>query len=257
MSVPHLQSASASHGGQAQGPALGNVPRRIPFLSLPWLAAAALGAAGVYTLLGGPSSFRITSANQATVFIALFVLYAAFSFAPVWAWLTGPRSFVLGLTGFALGAREVGYRDIAWLRHHYTRGFTAIGLSDGACIRLYWPVWPEHESWIATLSLQTLDRLLAGAWQKLERGEDVDFGKKLRLNLHTVTIKGQPLPVRDILFVGSRCENIADTEYRKLRIGTQQKTLEIEMSGVMNPHVVFGLLDKLVAGGGNGTPAGR
>jgi len=241
----------------------GLVPRRVPWTPLAWivagiLAVSALGWELATWKLSNVSDGRSDSVDLfgPTLLVLIFILpNALFNIATAWAWLAGPRSFMFGPTGFRFGEREINYQDIVYLRHDYSDHSTDVGLQDGDRIRLRWVIWAND--WIATLSDLTLKRLQADALRRLKRGEDLIFGKKLRLNLHAVAVKDRSIPIRDIAFMDSLSGNNMGADYRTLRVGTLGKTTEIDMGSVQNPHVFFGLLHELIDRGEDRIPLGK
>ena len=249
-------SQNFSFEPEAESPSIHEVrvARRAPLFPLAWIAVGILAPFGIYALWRFHAIHLLTLAEVSVLPLFLYALYVGISAATVWAWLTGPRIFVLGSMGFRLGEREVGYRSMAYLRHDYSWRFTDVGLYGGDRIRLRWAIWPAHSGWIDALVDQTWDRLQAEAVQKLKRGEDLIFGKELRLNQQAVTARSRSIPIREIAFVDSLSGTDSGVDYRVLRIGAAGKTTEIDMSGIENPHVLFGLLHQLIEQGESRIP---
>ncbi|MCL2714432.1 MAG: hypothetical protein FWD68_07610 [Alphaproteobacteria bacterium] len=225
------------------------VPRCVPWAPLTWIAAGMLVPFGIYGLIRFHAISLLTLVQILVLPSLLYVLYIIINVATVWAWLVGARIFMLSPMGFRLGARDISYQIIAYLRHDYGKHFTDVGLDDGGRIRLRWSIWAAHESWIAALSDQTLSRLQADASHRLKQGEDLIFGKELRLSQCTVTAKGRSIPICNIVFVDSLSGTNMGADYCTLRIGSNQKTTEIDMGGVLNPHVFLELLRGLIERG--------
>ena len=249
-----LSTPTAEPGGP-NGPAEAmEIRSRPPWAALAWLAGGGLvvlGAGVLFALyrLAVRDALDSLPVDKRLIALASFLpLLAILQLPTIWAWMTGPGALVLGPATFSLDARTVPYEHVACLRHDHGRHLTDIVLRAGRPIRLHWSIWPCHEQWIALLSDRTAGQLLSDARQKLRRGEELEFGRALRLNLQVLTIKGRPMPVRDIAFVHS-LTGAAGSDCRHIRIGTLEKTAELNMSKVTNPHVFFALMQELVGVG--------
>lgn len=248
-----LSTSTAGHGrASAPGDAV-KIHSRPPWAALAWSAGGGLTVLGAGALLALHWStfwdaLDSLPVDKRLVALASFLpVLALLQLPTLLAWMTGPGSFVLGQAAFSLDTRTFPYGQVAGLRHDYGRRLTDVTMREGRRIRLHWSIWPCHEQWIALLSNRTAERLLADARQKLSRGEELEFGRELRLSLQTLTIKRRPTTVRDIAFVHSLAGSADSDDHQHIRIGTPERTAEINMSRVTNPHIFFALMQELVS----------
>lgn len=252
-------------GPAAEPDGIGEFPMRRRFPAMAFLLVlGGLAVAGYFTVViaqslarpdgsfgnsgfatkGGSSFFDI--AYPYALALAGFAI-AACGARTTWAWLTHPKSVVIGEQRLRYGPRSIPYAAVACL--DAGRGAASLVLRDGARITLPWAIWADGEIWTGLLSRRSHPHLFDAAWQALGRGEKVDFGASLDLDSRSLRLKGRPIPLDAItdLHVQSGATN--GIEYRTLRVRTARGEHAINERQIRNLPLFLALIDALLEQG--------
>ncbi|MBR0669324.1 hypothetical protein GXW71_33550 [Roseomonas hellenica] len=161
-----------------------------------------------------------------------------------WAWLSHPKSVVIGEQRLRYGPRSIPYAAVASL--DAGRGAVRLILRDGSRITLPRAIWADGEIWTELLSRRTHSHLFDAAWQALGKGEKVDFGPSLDLDSRSLRIRGRPIPLDAITDLHVQSGAMDEVQYRTLRVRTARGEHAIDERKIRNAPLFLALIGALL-----------
>lgn len=260
---------AALSGRAAEPDGIGEFPmrRRVPAMAF-MLVLGGLAVAGYFTVAiaqsyappsgsfgnsgfankGGGAFFDIA---YPYAFVLAGLAIAACGARTAWAYLTHPKSVIIGEQRLRYGARSVPYAAVANL--DAGRGAARLVMRDGSRITLRRAIWADGGVWTELLSRRTHPHLFDAAWQALGRGEKLDFGPSLTLDRRSLRIRGRPIPLDAITDLHVQSGATDDIEYRTLRVRTIAGEHAINERKIRNPPLFLTLIGALLEPGRDAT----
>lgn len=184
------------------------------------------------------------------LFVLAGLAIAACGARTTWAWLTHPKSVVIGEQRLRYGTRSLPYAAVASL--DAGRGATRLVMRDGSRITLRRAIWADGDAWTELLSRRIHPTLFDAAWQALGRGEKVDFGPSLALDRRGLRIKGRPIPLQAITDLHVQSGAMDEVEYRTLRVRTIAGEHAVNERKIRNLPLFLALIGAMLEPGRDG-----
>jgi hypothetical protein len=227
-----------------------HVQRRFPIGPFLWIIGGLVVAAFIGMVVLNAylkSGYGALSDLGYAYLIAVAGLGGTIYYMPtLWAFLFGPRPFVIGMDGFQFGARRAAFNQIAGLRHDAGRATTHVLMSDGSRFRLRWPIWHDSEFWVSLLEHRSHPYLMTRALAEAQAGQRVTFGRMLALDRTTIHVGRRSFPlaaVTDFHFIDGTDNG---DDFRKLKIRISNKEYVIDERKIENPKIFTDLFLRLV-----------